>query len=331
MMTPSVAAVPTVRRVSTDSPMTWAETASRSFVPLAVTSSNAERFHAVLNGVQWGDVFVSKVQVGRDGHAVERTIEHIEGSQGSYIKLSLQVSGTGVLVQDGRDAVLRPGDVAIYDTSRPYTLAFDGPMESVIIMFPRLLLPVPAEVISRLTAITLPRDRGVARLVGPFLTQLGDNLDTLSGSTGLRVVHSTIDLITTMLGSDLPLTAEGGDQHAARLYGIHSFIDANLSSADLDPDAVAAAAFISTGHLHALFRSQGHTVSELIRARRLEHVRRDLEDPLLVGRSIAAIASSWGYPDAAHFSKVFKSACGVSPREYRIAARTHDVRAQPTG
>lgn len=319
---PTVTA-PVISRVTADSPSSWAQAASRSFVPLEVTSSRADRFRAALSGVQWGDVFVSKIRVGRDGHAVERTPELIDGSQGSYLKLSLQISGTGVLVQEGRDALLRPGDVAIYDTSRPYTLAFDGPIEAVIIMFPRLRLPVPADAISRMTAVTLPRDRGVARLVSPFLTQLGDNLDTLSGSMGLRVVHNTVDLITTMVGSELSLGTGGDDRHVSLLYGIHSFINENLSSPDLDPDAVAAAAFISTGHLHALFRSQGHTVSELIRTRRIEHIRRDLADPMLSSRSISAIASSWGFPDAAHFSKVFKADCGVSPREYRIASGTH--------
>ncbi len=36
--------------------------------------------------------------------------------------VGLQVTGSSMVVQDGREAVLRPGDMAPYDTTRPYTL-----------------------------------------------------------------------------------------------------------------------------------------------------------------------------------------------------------------
>ncbi len=55
------------------------------------------------------------------------------------------------------------------------------------------------------------------------------------------------------------------------------------------------------------------TVSTWIRTRRLEQCRRDLLDPMLADRPVAAIAARWGFVDAAHFSRAFKTAFGVSP------------------
>jgi AraC-like DNA-binding protein len=34
---------------------------------------------------------------------------------------------------------------------------------------------------------------------------------------------------------------------------------------------------------------------------------------------VAAVGARWGYPDPAHFSRLFKTSFGVSPRDYRAS------------
>ena len=58
-------------------------------------------------------------------------------------------------------------------------------------------------------------------------------------------------------------------------------------------------------------------MSHWIRTRRLEQCRRMLSDPVHAGRSVSEIGARWGLPDAPHFSRVFKAAYGVSPRQFR--------------
>ena len=70
---------------------------------------------------------------------------------------------------------------------------------------------------------------------------------------------------------------------------------------------------------------RGTTVSQWVRERRLEHIRRDLIDPRRSSEGIAAIAASWGFADASHFSKAFRAHVGVSPSSYR----EHHVRTRP--
>ena len=72
--------------------------------------------------------------------------------------------------------------------------------------------------------------------------------------------------------------------------------------------------------LHQVFQDEGTTVSTWIRTRRLERCRRALEDPMSAGVPVARIAARWGFPDAAHFSRVFKAAYGVSPSAARNQA-----------
>ncbi|WP_223843205.1 cupin domain-containing protein [Amycolatopsis methanolica] len=82
-----------------------------------------------------GSTPVSRVDAGL--HRVRRTKAMINASERGYYELGLQVRGSCLLVQDGGEALLGPGDLALYDTDRPYTLAFGEPTSMAVFMFPR--------------------------------------------------------------------------------------------------------------------------------------------------------------------------------------------------
>ena len=96
-------------------------------------------------------------------------------------------------------------------------------------------------------------------------------------------------------------------------------VSAEVGEADLSPAQIAAAHHISLRQLHKLFHAGGTTVAGWIRQRRLEHCGHDLRDPRWAARPVAAVGARWGYPDPAHFSRLFKASFGLSPRDYRAA------------
>lgn len=290
---------------------------SESFVPLQVSSAGADRFRGLIRGASVDEVHVTEVRA--TSHVVERTPELIARSDRSYFKVSLMLAGTGLLIQDDREAVLQAGDLAVYDTDRPYSLVFDQDFRTMVVMFPQHLISLPSDMIGQLTAVRISGQEGLGGMVVPYLTQLAGNLDQLAGTTGARLAHSALDLVTTVFTRELGLDEASADPHRALVQRIRSHIDRHLASTDLGPASIASAHFISTRHLHGLFQEQGVTVSTWIRTRRLEQCRRDLLDPMLADRPVAAIAARWGFVDAAHFSRAFKAAFGVSPSEYRTA------------
>jgi len=289
---------------------------SESFVPLQVTSDRPQPFFGRIRSAAADEVHVSEVSAGR--HVVERTPELIARGDRKYFKLSLMLAGNGLLVQDNREALLQPGDLAIYDTNRPYSLVFDDDFRTMVVMFPQHLVDLPVEAVGQLTAVRMSgREEGLTGMIVPFLAQMANNLEQVSGAPGVRLTRSAIDLVTTVLAHQLDLDRGQGNGHRALAQRVRQFIDTNLSSVDLGPTQIAAAHFISTRHLHSIFREQGTTVSSWIRERRLERCRRDLLDLVHADRPVAAIAARWGFVDAAHFSRVFKAAYGVSPSELR--------------
>ena len=108
--------------------------------------------------------------------------------------------------------------------------------------------------------------------------------------------------------------------HRALMLQITSFIEEHLGEAGLAPAQIAAAHHISLRQLHKLFHASGTTVAGWIRQRRLERCGHDLRDPRWSGRPVASIGARWGDPDPAHFSRLFKAAYGVGPRDYRAVA-----------
>ncbi|AZH77894.1 MULTISPECIES: helix-turn-helix domain-containing protein [Microbacterium] len=290
---------------------------SESFVPLQVSTGGPDHFRGVIRGASVDEVHVTEVRA--TSHVVERTPELIARGDNSYFKVSLMLAGTGLLIQDDREAVLEAGDLAVYDTDRPYSLVFDADFRTMVVMFPKHLISLPSTMIGQLTAVRISGQEGLGGMVVPYLTQLAGNLDQLAGTTGARLAHSALDLVTTVFTRELGLDGVSADPHRALVQRIRGYIDRNLASTDLGPASIASAHYISTRHLHGLFQEQGVTVSTWIRTRRLEQCRRDLLDPMLADRPVAAIAARWGFVDAAHFSRAFKSAFGVSPSEYRAA------------
>jgi AraC-like DNA-binding protein len=76
-------------------------------------------------------------------------------------------------------------------------------------------------------------------------------------------------------------------------------------------------------YLHRLFRQRngGRTVAAWIREQRLERARRDLADPDQRATAVHAIAARWGFRHAADFSRAFRRAYGMPPRDYREATQ----------
>ena len=82
---------------------------------------------------------------------------------------------------------------------------------------------------------------------------------------------------------------------------------------------IAAEVGVHPVYLATAFRQKfGVTVGEFVRRLRIEHACAELNKEDL---PLSAIALQAGFADQSHFSKVFKSYVGMTPREYRTLVR----------
>jgi AraC-like DNA-binding protein len=294
----------------------WAEGAPRVFMPVGVERRTDGAFSGLIMGHALGPLSVFRLIA--DASDVFRTTRGIAASDPETIDIVLQVRGSCVIEQDGREARIGPGDLCGYHSSRPFEVHPEGPVEFVMAVLERELLGPREASICALTATRIPGDMGLATLTGPFLARLVDALDAgRVRPEHAGVIDSVVDLVCGLFAERM-----GSQQHpqSVLLAGIKAYIEDQLGRPGLNPEDIARANHVSTRYLHRLFEGEGLTVSEWIRDQRLERCRRDLRDPLLRHEPILSIATRWGLPNPAHFSRVYRTAFAVAPREERRLA-----------
>lgn len=295
----------------------WRTASTEHFVALEVHPlCPPEDFIGRTQRIKCGSLSVFRLEtspsiVARTPQLIARDPEDSE-----LIKVMLQVEGDAFIEQDGRVALLHPGDLVLYDTSRPYTLRFDSPCRIVVVSFPHRHLDVPREELSRITATAFPHELPLGGVVNPFLLALAQSLKELTADDRERLAQTALDLLTTVVSGELRHRGQGDPRRELR-HRILASIEEMLPDPELSPSQVAERHFMSTRHLHAVFEGQGVTVGGWIRQRRLEHIRRELADPLNADVPLGRIAASWGLLNAAHFSRLFRATFGMSPSEYR--------------
>lgn len=249
---------------------------------------------------------------------VIRTPRAIAQAGADYFIVSLQTQGQGLISQDGRNALLSPGDFAIYDSTRPYTLEFDEDFEEIVLKLPRHQLCAMVRDTDKLTASTVSGRVGAGRLLINMINTLRQEAYSLAPASAAAVASGVISMLVAGIQS-LPACGhvEPSSLHAYQIARIKQCIDQNLRDSTLSIEMVAARLRMSVGHLHRLFKSEALSPSQYLWRQRLEACGRELMDPRRAHVSIAAVAFAWGFNDAAHFSRAFRAHFNCSPREWR--------------
>lgn len=235
--------------------------------------------------------------------------------------VGLQVTGSSVVVQDGREAALRPGDLALYDTTRPYTLLNRDGIHQHFFRIPRTELALPARILSRATAVLFSRQDPLADVTATCLRRIarhqaqsaafpGHGLDA-AGRPGVELLRA---LVTARLGDHR--TAFQASQETLHLR-VMDYVRAHLGDHDLTPARIAAHHHVSLRQLYKVLSQNGVHLGDWVRSERLERCRAELAAPSARHRSVAAVAYRWGFPNAAHFSRSFKGAFGITPSDWR--------------
>lgn len=249
---------------------------------------------------------------------IRRTARLAREDEEPAVFLSLQITGTSLAAQNGRECLLRPGGFAVYESITPYTLLFDEGVDQHFFRFPRAALALPERLLRDITAVPFESDNPLARLAFTYFSQLAVSDELHEGANADAVVEPSIELLRAVLASQHGASGLArGPLEATLGLRITRYMRTHLADPDLSAARIAAAHDISVRHLYAVLSRSGISLGDWIRTRRLAECRRELAGPNSRLRTIAAIGRSWGFVDATHFSKVFKRAYGISPRDWR--------------
>ncbi|MEU6720318.1 AraC family transcriptional regulator [Nonomuraea sp. NPDC046802] len=240
------------------------------------------------------------------------------------VQLVVPMRGTVNATWAGRQDSVSVGDLYVHDLARLDEVSLQSggradALELALVAIPKPVLPLRGDAMDMVLGHGLPVDGGVSGLLKRFIEDLSDEKLSLTPADRQRLGMVLVDLVTACLSSLLE-SGPGprpGSQRQALALRIRTYIQRHLHDSELTPGSVAAANHISVSYLHRLFQEQGDTVSAWIRDQRLERTRRDLANAALIEVPIHEIATRWGFGRAGDFSRVFRRAYGVTPREFR--------------
>jgi AraC-like DNA-binding protein len=264
--------------------------------PLVATELNVRLPHADL------------ARVAASAHMVRRTRNVIERCPADAIAVYLTLRGDAWFESAEGARSLRPGDLLICETDRPFARGFSHGLEELVVKAERAALPEVPPLSGPVVASF--RDSGGSRQYARALATI------TGGATHTRQPlpaddRTVLDLITVLAGgrAAAPATAH---RAAAR-----SYMEEHLTNPYLGAEEVAAAIGISARQLSRIFAADGISIPRHILSRRLQLACTLLSGSQATTPTVADISARCGFTSVTYFSHAFRQHFGHRATEVR--------------
>jgi AraC-like DNA-binding protein len=273
-------------------------------------------WHARLDAWDVGGLRVLRADLTGDpvlGRGAEEVRDDVEPA----VSFAVQEVGVGLHEQFGTQRTVPRGGLVLTEVSSPYRYRWTGRGVCRALQVPVSRLGLPVDDVRR--AVPVAHRSPLYGLVRAHLTEVTRDAERLAGEPLVHALaNATIDLTRALLASAVGPARPVDDVAAETLLTrVRSYVRQHLTDPGLDAAQVAAAHAISVRQLYRLCAAAHFSLEQWIIQQRLEGARAELATPRSRDRSIAVIARHWGFTDPSYFSRRFRRAFGLTPREWR--------------
>jgi AraC-like DNA-binding protein len=234
----------------------------------------------------------------------------------SFIGITYQRAGRTLYERNGHLTVFVPGDIALWFSGYKARFAMPEPFRKLCMVVPlQHFQQVVPKAISY-DGLRIEASSPVGALLGSWMTTLADDVIERGTEPLASCIDTTLDVLASTIAVRARETAASPKDEF--LSCVMRYMEQRLDDPELTPVAIADRFGVSVRCLQRAFNERQLTVAGWCRARRLAKCRAELADPRS-RRTVTDIAFSWGFSDAAHFSRLFKETFGVSPLAFRRA------------
>lgn len=303
----------------------WEQLLSKTHLPWSVAfderAPNTKPFGASVTRRWIDDLALVDCECGPCSGTRQR--KQISATDDEFLVVLINRAGRETVSQEGVAVQLTPGDAVSWDSTLPARFTVWEQLSKRSLVIPRSALEEMGGNGWARSGILLRGDAPSTQLLTGYLDTLSRSLPNLSATAIAAARNATLELLIGAMrpDSDATLSSSSSSSSSGPVLrdAMYRFIGKHLLDESLSPSFIASAHGVSVRTVNRIFSASGQTVTDTVRARRLARARAELTE---TDRSIAAIASRWGFADGSHFSRTFKAHYGTSPTDFRAARLT---------
>lgn len=257
--------------------------------------------------------------ISNSGISYRRAWHHIRANKVGVRVIWFVRKGSLQIVRSRNTCIVQAGECAILNSCSPFYASAVTDGET----FDAVQAIVPAHLFLSHLSTASGFDAAFAvnfddrEVIVKLLDLLFGDGEALSPNAAEPLVAAFLEAIADKVGNLTDAPPRRQKIIDLRLADIKTYIMKNLTDPDLSYDQVAAKCGISPRYLCYLLKADDTSFSKLVWSQRLPKARDWLVAHEWQEYPIQEIAFMAGFKSAAHFSRMFKSAYGCSPKEYR--------------
>ncbi len=297
----------------------WADFVRENFPWLEFKNKAGGDFGAEISAHNFGGSELSMIQ--STAGEVIRTKRLSDSSDEGFIKLMWQFRGSLSLEQNRSSCILKPGQLTVCDTSRPYKIEMSDQAKFAVLMMPHSFCPGWEHISELVCASQIKKSASARAILGTLMAYAAADREAHEDD-----LETVVDAVQLMASKVLHNSAEGKgitSYEDPRFYKVRAHIVENLGNSEFGPDQLASAMCMSRRSLYMLFEECNTTPVKLIRDIRLEAAMRILADKTQKKRKITDVAFDTGFGDYATFCRLFKSQYGKTPSEFKNSGQVN--------
>lgn len=290
----------------------WQRGLDKLHMPSCNFDGNEAQFH--------GDISCVYTPQGIEFSVMSGSPLEISGKSGDQpypFWLALLLEGDFSLKYRGEEMVAETGSIIYAPTGLDLTLSVKSDFRLLYVKIPSSLVNARLLNPSLINVGHLPCDSGINQVFATMLTSLSNNIDELESSMLRPIEIALSEFVVSNLIHESGVQEFGSTAKILHFKRICQLIDANLADPALSLNLVAEKYKVSSRYIQKLFESGGISFVNYVRMRRLDRCRCELGNPEYNHLSVSDICFRWGFNDAGHFSRTFRAAFGMTPRDYR--------------
>lgn len=286
----------------------WNDVVCRHCIPAASNQLTDEAFNGQLSVQSVGVVDISAMSAPL--HCWSRGPQHMRMRDDDDLWIGYMRAGQGAVVQGERHAELHDGDMALYDSARPFQFTL-APQSIYLVRFPRRSLLQRYPDAERMTARTLNMAKPAATQLRSMIEQAATiNFEQLRPGAAQQFGSTLLDLMGLALefqGDDSPEQPAERDLHSR----VTAYIERNFLDPNLCLQTLADAHHVSTRTITRAFARHQKTPMNIVWQLRLQASHRALVEGR--ARNVTEAAFDHGFSDVSHFCQAFRKAFGCTP------------------